>query len=150
MDVSVRLAEHEDLAALCDLVEQYWRFERIDGFDKGRIQGLLGSLLAHPHHGHAWVASDGTSLVGYLLMVHVFSLENGGPTAEIDEFFVIPAARGRGVGVRLLEVAEASLRHAGCRSVALQLGKANEAGRAFYTRQGYVSRSGYDLLEKSL
>lgn len=26
----------------------------------------------------------------------------------------------------------------------------NEAGRAFYTRQGYVSRSGYDLLEKSL
>jgi GNAT superfamily N-acetyltransferase len=146
----IRQAELTDLPALCGLVEQYWRFEQIAGFDAARVERLLGDFINDPRYGTAWIATHDRTAVGYILVVHVFSLENGGRTAEIDEFFVAPAARGHGTGALLLRGMEEAVKRAGCVGIALQLGKGNEAGRAFYARRGYAPRSGYDLLEKSL
>ena len=87
---------------------------------------------------------------GYLLAVYVFSLEHLGLTAEIDEFFVVPARRGQGTGAALLRAAEAEFRQAGCTNVALQLSRSNDSARAFYRRYDYAERSGYELLDKML
>ena len=57
-----------------------------------------------------------------LFRSNVFSLEHGGLMAEIDEFFVLPGARGQGAGGQLLEAAELALRQRGCLRVQLQLG----------------------------
>jgi GNAT superfamily N-acetyltransferase len=70
--------------------------------------------------------------------------------AEIDEFFVLPEARSRGVGARLLATAEAALARQGCVRLQLQLSVDNEAARAFYEHRGYVARSGYGLLDRAL
>ena len=48
-----------------------------------------------------WIACIKGQAVGYLLAVYVFSLEHLGLTAEIDEFFVLPSARGKGLGDEL-------------------------------------------------
>jgi ribosomal protein S18 acetylase RimI-like enzyme len=88
--------------------------------------------------------------VGYLLGVYVFSLEHLGLTAEIDEFFVMPQQRGHGIGLQLLKIAEAVFVQAGCTNVSLQLSRRNDSARAFYRRQGYTERSGYELLDKML
>jgi GNAT superfamily N-acetyltransferase len=82
--------------------------------------------------------------------VHVFSLEHGGLMAEIDEFFVLPAARAQGVGGQLLAAAEQALRQRGGVRLQLQLAVANTAARSFYERRGYGGRAGYQLLEKAL
>ena len=71
-------------------------------------------------------------------------------TAEIDEFYVLPAHRHSGVGTALLQSAEAVFAAAGCTNVSLQLGRGNDAARAFYRRHGYRERDGYDLLNKSV
>ena len=55
---------------------------------------------------------------------------------EIDEFFVLPAARSRGVGSALLAAAEAALARRGCVRLQLQLGAAQRAARVFYPRRG--------------
>jgi hypothetical protein len=88
--------------------------------------------------------------VGYLLAVYVFSLEHLGLTAEIDELFVLPSQRGRGVGAELLRCAEAEFLRAGCTNVSLQLSRGNDAARAFYHRHGYSERSAYELLDRML
>ena len=72
--------------------------------------------------------------VGYLLAVYVFSLEHLGLTAEIDEFFVLPSARGKGLGDALLQRAEAEFIRRGCTNVSLQLGRGNDGARVFYAR----------------
>jgi len=87
---------------------------------------------------------------GYLLAVYVFSLEHQGLTAEIDEFFVVPAHRGLGLGHQILAIAEAQFRIEGCTNVSLQLGRSNEAARNFYRRHGFDDRAGYELVSKSL
>lgn len=96
------------------------------------------------------MALSGGRPVGYLLGVYVFSLENRGMTAEIDELFVEEPHRRAGAGGRLLRAAEAAFRRAGCRGASLQLGRGNRAARAFYRRHGYRERTKYELLDRPL
>lgn len=132
------------------LVEQYWRFESIDGFDPSRIAGLLRRVIEDPRLGQGWLATAGGTPVGYLLAVYVFSLEHQGLTAEIDEFFIAPGYRNLGVGALLISAAENEFRARGCTNVFLQLGRQNEAARRFYQRRGYTGRAGFELIDKML
>jgi GNAT superfamily N-acetyltransferase len=146
----VRPAASGDIAALLPLVEEYWRFEDIAGFDAARVGRELGRALAEPQLASGWLATLRGEAVGYLLAVYVFSLEHLGLTAEIDEFFVLPSARGKGVGEALLTLAEAEFTRRGCTNVSLQLGRGNDGARAFYRRRGYGERAGFELLDKML
>lgn len=148
--VDVRRATADDVPALLPLVAAYWQFERLEGFAPETLGGPLARLLSSDHLGAGWLALSEGRAVGYLLAVYVFSLEHGGLTAEIDEFFVAPEGRGAGVGALLLGTAEAEFLRAGCRNSSLQLGRGNADARRFYHRHGYRERSGFELLDKRL
>ena len=146
----VRPAVAGDIPALLTLVEQYWAFEDIAGFDPARVGDQLKRLCEDSRLGVGWIAHVDDRPAGYLLAVYVFSLEHLGLTAEIDEFFVLPSCRGHGAGSLLLQAAEVEFARAKCTNVSLQLGRGNEAARAFYRERGYAERSGYELLDKML
>lgn len=150
MTATVRPVAAGEIPVLLTLVEQYWAFEDIAGFDPARVGQQLKRLCADPRLGVGWIAQVDGKLAGYLLAVYVFSLEHLGLTAEIDEFFMLPSCRGHGVGSRLLQTAEAEFTRMKCTSVSLQLGRGNAATRAFYRERGYAERSGYELLGKTL
>jgi GNAT superfamily N-acetyltransferase len=148
--VIVRRAAPGDIPRLLALVRRYWDFEGIPGFTALRVELVLQRLLSDPRLGQVWVADSGGRLTGYLIAVQVLSVEHQGLMAEIDEFFVLPEERARGIGGGLLAAAEAALTAAGCVRLQLQLGVANSDGRAFYQRRGYAPREGYALLDKPL
>jgi len=150
MSAEIRPVAAADIPVLVPLVEQYWIFEDIEGFDAARVGREIGTLLADPRLGSGWIARVKGQAVGYLLAVYVFSLEHLGLTAEIDEFFVLPSARGKKVGEELLRLAEAEFVRRDCTNVSLQLARGNERARAFYRRQGYGERAGFELLDKML
>jgi GNAT superfamily N-acetyltransferase len=146
----IRVASPDDVPAVVHLVEQYWSFEDIPGFDAGRIESLLRAALFADVRARCWLAEQAGEVGGYLLAVLVFSLEHGGMMAEIDEFFVIPAFRRRGIGAALLLEAENVLRESGVLRLQLQLGSANARARDFYAARGYGRRPGFDLWDKAL
>ena len=148
--LEIRIATPGDIRELLPLVEQYWRFEAIEGFDAARIARLLDRVMTDASLGHVWIATTGGIPAGYLLAVYVFSLEHQGLTAEIDEFFVLPSRRGTGLGRGLLHVAEEQFRERGCTNVALQIGRDNDDARAFYRAHGYRDRDGFELVDKEL
>jgi GNAT superfamily N-acetyltransferase len=148
--VTVRAAAPRDIPQLLSLVRRYWEFEGIADFQALRVEMLLQRLLGDPRLGGAWVAQESGRLLGYLLAASVLSLEHGGLMAEIDELFVLPEARSRGIGAQLLAAAEAALIARGHVRLQLQLGVGNAAARAFYQRRGYCARDGYQLLDKPL
>ncbi|HKU88967.1 MAG TPA: GNAT family N-acetyltransferase [Steroidobacteraceae bacterium] len=148
--VDIRPATPADVRALVTLVEQYWKFEAIEGFDATRIAALFERVAVQPTLGHAWLATvDGTP-AGYLFAVYVFSLEYQGLTAEIDELYVTPQHRRLGLGARLLSTAECTFREGGCTVAFLQIGRDNAAARAFYRGHGYADRAGFELVDKVL
>jgi GNAT superfamily N-acetyltransferase len=150
MSTDIRPVTVKDVSALLPLVEQYWLFEDVAGFDTARVGRELERAVADPKLANGWIAFARGEPVGYLLAVYVFSLEHLGLTAEIDEFFVVPSARGKGVGDALLKLAEVEFVRRGCTNVALQLGKGNDGARTFYRARGYADRAGFELLDKML
>jgi GNAT superfamily N-acetyltransferase len=148
--LKIRRITSAEISAVLPLVEQYWIFEDIQGFDEAALRREFERVCSDPRLGAGWIAEDGGRAVGYLLAVYVHSLEHLGLTAEIDEFFLLPSARGHGAGVAMLDAAETEFRRMGCTNVSLQLGRGNEAARDFYQRRGYSERSGYELLDKML
>lgn len=147
---SIQAATVDDIDSLLPMVEQYWRFENIEGFDPARVRGLLTRVLEDASLGRAWIARVFGEPAGYLLAVYVFSLEHQGITAEIDEFYVIPQHRGLGIGASMLAAAEAQFRIEGCTNVSLQLGRSNEAARNFYRQHGFEDRAGFEVVSKIL
>jgi GNAT superfamily N-acetyltransferase len=149
-EIKIRPAAPTDIETLLPMVQDYWRFEAIEGFDATRMRSLLLRVLEDANLGRAWIATLYGEPAGYLLAVYVFSLEFQGLTAEIDEFFVVPAHRGLGIGNQMLDAAEAQFREEGCTNVSLQLGRGNEAARRFYQRHGFNDRAGFELVSKNL
>jgi GNAT superfamily N-acetyltransferase len=150
VSADIRAATAADVTALLPLVEQYWLYEDIPHFDGASVTVELRRALSEPALASAWIASSRGQAVGYLLAVYVFSLEHLGLTAEIDEFFVLPSARGRKIGDAMLKLAEAEFVRRGCTNAALQLGRGNDRARVFYRAHGYTERAGYELLDKNL
>jgi ribosomal protein S18 acetylase RimI-like enzyme len=150
VNIDLRPLTARDIPALLRLVEEYWIFEDIPGFDTVRVTAQLERLLADPTLASGWIARAGHDAAGYLLAVYVFSLEHLGLTAEIDEFFVLPSFRGRDIGSELLKVAEAEFIRRNCTNVSLQIGRENDRARAFYREHGYGERAGFELLDKML
>jgi len=131
--MDIRRARPGDIPQLLALIRRYWDFEGIEGFAALRIELVLKELLEGPvARGSIWVAESHGTLVGYLIVVLVMSVEHQGLMGEIDEFFVLPEARAHGTGTRLL----------------LAIG--NRRARAFYERLGFGPRPGYELLDKPL
>jgi len=146
----IQQAGIDDLPILLPLIEEYWRFESISGFETKLVAEQLKCLFADSNLGLGWIARTNGVAVGYLLVVFVFSLENLGVTAEIDEFFILPNHRRSGTGSRLLRLAEAEIIGRGCTGISLQLARSNHSARAFYHRNGYVERERFELIEKPL
>lgn len=150
MSADIRPLSAADIPALLPLVEQYWIFEDLAGYEPARVAQELGRFCADATIGSGWIARVRGQAVGYLLAVYVFSLEHLGMTAEIDEFFVLPSARGKGLGDEMLALAEAEFRRRRCTNVFLQVGTGNDRGRAFYVARGYRERAGFDMVDKML
>jgi GNAT superfamily N-acetyltransferase len=149
--VQIRAAAAADIPQLLTLVRRYWDHEGIAGFDALRIELVLKELLgAGRARGAAWVAEHDGTLCGYLLVVLLLSIEHQGQMGEIDELFVLPQVRSRGIGRALLSAAEAWLLERGCVRLQLQLNKTNRSARIFYERHGYAARAGYELLDRAL
>lgn len=63
-----------------------------------------------------------------------------GPVAVLDEIYVRPALRSRGIGSGLLERAESELARRGCLELHINVDAADSGARRFYERHGYSNR----------
>ncbi len=70
------------------------------------------------------------------------SVWTGGPEAHLQELYVVPALRGRGIGRALLEATIAVAREAGATGIDLNTGETDTAARALYESMGFTNREG--------
>jgi len=70
------------------------------------------------------------------------SVWTGGPEAHLQELYVVPALRGRGIGRALLEATIATAGAAGASGIDLNTGETDTAARALYESMGFTNREG--------
>jgi len=143
--IDLRLATEPDLPVLLPMVAEYHQFEAIDSSAAGR-ESALRRLLAAPEFGAVWLVRVDDAMAGYIALCRGFSIEFDGFDAFIDEFFLLPGYRGRGVGSRVLELIRNEARRLDINALHLEVARDNEAARRLYRRAGFEAREKYLLM----
>jgi diamine N-acetyltransferase len=112
------------------------------------VRKSLCELLGTPSAGRAFLIQDEQLTVGYLVLSFDFSLEYGGKNAWIDELFIRPDFRGKGIGSEALDFAAQTAREAGAKVLHLEVNRGNPA-IDLYRRNGFKDHDRF-LLSKSL
>ena len=146
--MGLRPATVGDLDGLLPLLRDFYAEDR-HPFDASAVRAALEGLVRNPTLGRAFLIEDGDALAGYLVVTFGYSLEFRGRDAFLDELYVAPAHRGRGLGREALRVAEACCLEAGARALHLEVRHDNEAAQGLYRSWGFGDRENY-LMSKAL
>ena len=126
MEIRLRRARPGDVPALLALEAAGFRGDRISP----------RQMRAHARgatHARFVVAERNGELLGNALVL----LRRGARRARLYSIVVAAAARGSGLGARLLERAEREARAGGASELSLEVGTRNRAAIALYERHGY-------------
>jgi GNAT superfamily N-acetyltransferase len=100
-----------------------------------RIQRLLAT-------GEAAIMLAGDGPDGLAVLRFRSAIFTEGLDAYLEEFYVAPALRGRGLGRALLDAALELARDEGARRIELGTNEDDAAARAVYERAGFTNRDG--------
>src|SRR6516162_3205777 len=81
----------------------YAEDEAASTVDKSRFAVNIDFLAAHPQSGRIVLFQEDAAVVGYALLIPYWSNEFGGTLVFVDEMYVVPDARNRGIGKSFFE-----------------------------------------------
>ncbi len=98
--------------------------------------GVRG-LADNREFGRVLVARLGDRVVGVAVLSFLWTLEHGGAAGWLDELYVEPAARDRGIGEQLARAAIEAADAAGCLALDLEVEPGHETAVRLYERLGF-------------
>jgi GNAT superfamily N-acetyltransferase len=123
-----KVALSEVSAADLALLERFVRAYYVEGghaFHHDRHAPALAALAAGEPFARAWLIRLGGRPVGYVVLAWTFSVEAGGREACVDELYLLPEVRDRGLGGRALALVEDRARALGVRRIFLEVERRN-------------------------
>jgi ribosomal protein S18 acetylase RimI-like enzyme len=113
-------------------------FHREDGHPLDRAgEEAVARIAAGEPLAPTWIARQGGDVVGYVAITLGFSIEYGGRDGFIDDFYVMPHARGRGLGKKMLSFALAKARELGIPTLHLEVEPGNDPALDLYRAAGF-------------
>lgn len=134
--LALRPVRQGELPELLDMLRRFYVEDRIP-LDEPRVRRGLQQLLADAALGAVLFAEAEGERVGYLVLGWCFSIEQGGRHVLVDELYLEPAARGRGLGTALLAAACDWARGQGAEVARLEVNRHNPRAKALYLRHGF-------------
>ncbi|MYM53991.1 GNAT family N-acetyltransferase [Thalassovita mangrovi] len=142
---ALHLAGPDDLDRLLPLVRAFHEEHGIARSDDDRIAGLQPIVEGSPH-GVAYLIGPQRAPIGYIVISFGWSLEFGGMDGFVDEIYLRPSIRGRGIGSEVLTALPKALAGAGLKALHLEVKRDDEKTRRFYSRLRFAEREDYMLM----
>ena len=145
--VLTNLEEKEKVAAMMRLLhEEDWSAFNLD---VSRFPSSIEYIVSNPFAGQIVLFREAGEVKGYALLVPFWSNEFGGTILFVDELFVEPGSRNRGIGRSFFRYLE---REQPFRPVAFGLGVSpkNNRARRLYESVGFVELSYTTLTRPAL
>ncbi len=137
MTTAINLGGPADDERLLSLMARYHE-ERGLPYDDDHRAAVAAPLLEGSPLGAVWLIGPQRAPLGYVLVTFGWSVRLGGMVGWIDEVFIRPSVRSRGIGTEVLHTVAVSLGQAGLR--ALQVRVDDDARLAkFCTKVGFDS-----------
>ncbi|SFT76435.1 GNAT family N-acetyltransferase [Sedimentitalea nanhaiensis] len=149
MSAALHLAKPADLDRLTALVAAFHAEVGIEQSDEARRAGLAPLLEGIPH-GAAYLLGPARAPMGYIIVTFGWSVEFGGMDGFIDELYLRPAIRKRGIASEALISLPKALAQAGVKALHLEVNRTNGSAQKLYARAGFRAREDYMLMSRRL
>ena len=132
------LATSIDTETILKLMPIYYEFDHLK-FDEAKARATLKEFFASPEFGRLWLFIDESTreTVGYMIITFGYSFECGGKEAFVDELFVLESHRGKGIGSKATQHAQAECKKLGLQAMRLEVTKTNQAVINLYQKLGF-------------
>ena len=155
-DTMIRVADESHLEALLALatrtfVDTYTDFNTPEDMQQYLKEHFSKAVIAREiQEGTSayLVALQGPKLMGYVKLVHCRHPQclNGKNSLELERIYVDPAAKGHGIGSKLIAACLAKARNDNYDSLWLGVWERNNDAISFYNNWGFVKRGNQDFL----
>ncbi len=148
-NIRIQLALENNVAELLPLVRAYHTFEGFNLSEKVREEAVR-KLLCDRSLGGIWLIYNGLELVGYITLCVGFSLEFAGLDGFVDEFYIHPPFRGKGMGTKVLVLIKAEAKKMNIQALHLEVARKNVQAQALYAKADFKTREKYVLMSVNL
>ncbi len=138
-DAPIRPARFADLAGIVALVRELAEYEKSADQVELDEQGLARALFGPDGVATCHVAEVDGEVVGFALWFRTFSTWTGRPGIWLEDLYVRPSARRRGLGRALVRTLAAEAAEAGMARLEWSVLDWNAPARAFYASLGAVA-----------
>ncbi len=139
------LEHQEEIAAMMRML--YEEDPPSSSLDSSRFPVTVAHLLGQPAAGRIVVIEE-NGTVGYAILIPYWSNEFGGTILFVDELYVKPEARNRGVGRKFFEYLDAEMPYEPV-ALALEVSQGNARARRLYESLGFVERENAVLVKET-
>jgi len=134
--LGIRPAEPSDVPLIASLIRQLAEFEKLEHEVVLTEELLMAGLFGARPYAEAVLAEEDGHPIGFALFFHTFSTFLARPGLYLEDLFVLPERRGRGVGRALLaHLAHIALER-GCGRLEWAVLNWNQEAIRFYERLG--------------
>jgi ribosomal protein S18 acetylase RimI-like enzyme len=144
MKITLTRLTQSSVDIVLPMMRDYHLFEQLDMTDEERLKAIQ-PLLEEDGVGCIWTIAQDEIAIGYIALCFCYSIEFKGRDAFIDEFYIVPAHRGKGIGREVLSMLLEESRKLSLRAIHLEVSKTNERAMSLYSSVGFMPRSRYNL-----
>lgn len=134
-DLTFEPAREADGAMLLALARAF-HLEDGHPLDAAGERAVLALAAGEPM-ARAWLLRQGGEAVGYFALTFGWSIEHGGRDGFLEDLYVVPPARGAGVGRRALAFALEQAAALGIRMLHLEIEPDNAVAERLYLEHGF-------------
>jgi GNAT superfamily N-acetyltransferase len=139
--IRIRPAEPADVPVVAGLIRELARFEKLEADVVLTEELLTAGLFGKRPYAEAVLAEEDVLPIGFALFFHNFSTFLARPGIYLEDLFVLPDHRGRGVGRALLvHLAQLAVER-GCGRLEWSVLNWNQEAIRFYERLGARANS---------
>lgn len=136
--ITIRAATSDDVPLVLEFIRELARYERLEHEVSASAAELREALFGERRYAEVVFACSGGEALGFALFFHNFSTFKGRPGIYLEDLFVRPAARGKGIGKRLLAYLARTAVERRCARLEWAVLDWNEPSIGFYRSLGAV------------
>ena len=141
----MRRASADDIPLLVGLMADFYAEAGYE-LERERAASAFAPVLADERLGYIWIIQMGTSDVGHLVLTLKYAMEYGGIIACLDDLYVMPAWRNKGLSRAALLEVRRFCEAAGIRAITVEVGHNNGPAQHVYRRVGFTEPADRQLL----
>jgi GNAT superfamily N-acetyltransferase len=136
--INIRAADPADVPLIVSFIRGLAEYEKLSSACVATEEGLRETLFGERRFAEVLIASFNGQPAGFALFFHNYSTFLAKPGIYLEDVFVLPAFRGKGIGKALLVALARIARDRGCGRLEWSVLDWNEPSIQFYKSLGAV------------